>query len=125
MSKPFYQRFDMPEGLADDVLSALEVASETPGAIRKGTNETTKAIERGEALLVYIALDVDPPEIVAHLPLLCEEKKIPYCYVPSKKSIGRAVGIGIDAAGAAIVNAGEAGKKIEQLSARLRELAGM
>ena len=124
MSKPFFQRFDMPEGFADDCLSVLEVVSENPDAIRKGTNETTKAIERGTALLTFIALDVDPPEIVAHIPLLCEEKKAPYVYVDTKKSIGRAVGIGIQAASACIVDAGDSAKKIEQLAERARELAG-
>ncbi|MEM1921819.1 MAG: ribosomal L7Ae/L30e/S12e/Gadd45 family protein, partial [Desulfurococcaceae archaeon] len=67
MSKPFYIKFETPPDLAEKAYEALKKARETGGKIRKGTNETTKAIERGQAQLVIIAEDVDPPEIVAHL----------------------------------------------------------
>ena len=77
MSKPFYVRFEVPPEIAEKAYEALRKARETGGKIKKGTNETTKAIERGLAKLVLIAEDVDPPEVVAHLPLLCEEKKVP------------------------------------------------
>jgi len=66
--------FEIPKDLVDKVLQALEVAKNT-GKIKKGTNETTKAIERGKTKLVVIANDVEPKEIVMHLPVLCEEKK--------------------------------------------------
>jgi len=127
MSKPFFQRYDIPEGLAEDALSVLETISsgEIPNAIRRGTNETTKAIERGKALLVIIALDVDPPEIVAHLPLLCEEKKIPYVYVPTKTDIGAACGLKITAASCAITTAGPAKKQLESVASKAKELAGI
>ena len=61
--------------------------------IKKGVNETTKALERGQAKIVIIAKDVDPPEIVMHLPELAKEKKVPYVYVSSKEKLGNAVGI--------------------------------
>lgn len=127
MSKPFYQRYDVPEGLAEDALSVLETisAGEIPNAIRRGTNEATKAIERGKALLILIALDVDPPEIVAHLPLLCEEKKIPYVYVPTKSSIGAACGLKVTSASCAIVEAGPAKKKLDSVATKAKELAGI
>ncbi|MHA1430584.1 MAG: ribosomal L7Ae/L30e/S12e/Gadd45 family protein, partial [Candidatus Freyarchaeota archaeon] len=48
MSKPFYVRFQVPEELAKKSLQALEIARDT-GKIKKGTNETTKTIERNEA----------------------------------------------------------------------------
>lgn len=67
---------------------AVKKARESGGKIKKGTNETTKAVERGQAKLVVIAVDVDPPEVVLHLPYLCDEKKVPYIYVPSKKRLG-------------------------------------
>lgn len=127
MSKPFYQRYDVPEGLAEDALSVLESISsgEIPNAIRRGTNEATKAIERGKALLILIALDVDPPEIVAHLPLLCEEKKIPYVFVPTKSSIGAACGLKVTSASCAIVEAGPVKKKLESVATKAKELAGI
>ena len=82
MSKPMYVKFEVPEELAEKAYEALEIARDT-GRIRKGTNETTKAVEREEAVLVLIAEDVDPEEVVAHLPELCDEKGIPYVYVTS------------------------------------------
>jgi U4/U6 small nuclear ribonucleoprotein SNU13 len=42
--------------------------------LKKGANETTKALNRGMAGLVIIAADTQPLEIVLHLPLLCEDK---------------------------------------------------
>lgn len=107
MAKPFYVKFDVPKELADKTLEAVEIARDT-GKIVKGTNETTKAIERGIAKLVIIAENVDPPEIVAHLPVLSEEKEIPYIYVPKKEELGAAAGINVSAASAAIIDAGEA-----------------
>jgi len=83
-----YKKFDIPEEIVKESLNILETAVKT-GRIRKGTNEVTKAVERGQALLVYIAEDVNPPEIVMHLPLLCEEKKIAYTFVPTKAELGK------------------------------------
>lgn len=107
MSKPSYVKFEVPQELADKVLEAVKKAKDS-GKIKKGTNETTKAVERSQAKLVVIAEDVQPEEIVAHLPLLCEEKKIPYVYVPSKKSLGEACGLQVAAASVALMDPGEA-----------------
>ena len=116
-----YVRFEVPEDLQKEALVLLQKARET-GKIKKGTNETTKSVERGLAKLVYIAMDVDPPEIVAHLPLLCEEKNIPYIYVKSKEELGKAAGIEVACASAAILNEGEAKKELESLIAKLSGL---
>jgi large subunit ribosomal protein L7Ae len=59
------------------------------------------------AKLVVIAEDVDPEEIVMHLPILCEEKKVSYVYVPSKLELGKASGIDVAAASVAIIDPGE------------------
>lgn len=121
MSKPFYVKFEVPEDLVDKVYEAVSKARET-GKIKKGTNETTKACERGIAKLVIIAEDVDPPEIVAHLPILCDEKKIPYVYVPSKKKLGEAAGIEVQAASAAILEPGEADPLVREIIEKVKEL---
>ena len=121
MSKPFYVKFEVPEDLAEKVYEAVAKARET-GKIKKGTNETTKACERGIAKLVIIAEDVDPPEIVAHLPVLCDEKKIPYVYVPSKKRLGEAAGIEVQAASAAIIDPGEAEPLVKEIIEKVKEL---
>ncbi len=119
--KMVFVRFEVPEDLQREALVLLQKARET-GKIKKGTNETTKSVERGLAKLVYIAMDVDPPEIVAHLPLLCEEKNIPYVYVKSKEELGRAAGIEVSCASAAILNEGEAKKELENIVAKLSGL---
>lgn len=119
--KPFYVRFVVPPELAEKAYQALSIARET-GRIKKGTNETTKAVERGQAVLVLIAEDVDPPEIVAHLPLLCEEKKIPYVYVPSKERLGKAAGINVAAASAAILEPGNAKDLVEEIIKEVNEI---
>ncbi len=121
MSKPFYVKFEVSKEVADAAYEALQIAAKT-GAVRKGTNETTKAIERAQAKLVVIAEDVDPPEVVAHLPLLCEERKIPYMFVPSKDKIGNAVGIDVPAAAASIVKEGEAEGLVKEVVARVEGL---
>jgi large subunit ribosomal protein L7Ae len=121
-SKPFYVRFEVPLEVAEKAYQALKKSKETGGKIRKGTNEVTKGVERGLCKLVLIAEDVDPPEIVAHLPLLCEEKKVPYLYVPSKKRLGEAAGIEVAAASACIVEPGEAKAELEELIAKYQEL---
>ena len=121
MSKPFYVKFEVGKEVADAAYEALQIATKT-GSIRKGTNETTKAIERANAKLVVIAEDVDPPEVVAHLPLLCEERKISYIFVPSKEKLGNAVGIDVPSAAAGIVDEGEAKELIKEIVTRLEKL---
>ncbi|MEM0361485.1 MAG: 50S ribosomal protein L7Ae [Sulfolobales archaeon] len=122
MSKPSYVRFEVPPEVAEKAYEALKKVRETGGKIKKGTNETTKAVERGIAKLVLIAEDVDPPEVVMHLPLLCEEKKVPYLYVPSKKRLGESVGIEVSAASVAVVEPGGAKDLIDELSKTFQEL---
>ncbi len=122
MSKPFYVRFEVPPELAEKAYEALKKARETGGKIKKGTNEVTKAVERGLAKLVLIAEDVDPPEIVAHLPLLCDEKKIPYVYVPSKKKLGEAAGIEVAAASACIIDPGAAKELVDEIIREVNEI---
>ncbi len=121
MAKPIYVRFEVPKDLAEKVYEAVEKARDK-GKIRKGVNETVKAVERRQAKLVVIAEDVDPPEVVAHLPLLCEEKGTPYVYVPKKLELGAASGIEVPSAAVAIVEEGEAEPLVKEILSRLKEL---
>jgi len=75
--------------------------------IGKGANEATKHVERGQAKIVVMAEDVSPEEILAHMPILCEEKKIPYTYVPSKEELGVAAGLGVPTTAIAIITPGK------------------
>ena len=121
MSKPFFVKFSVPKEVVDAAYEALQLATQT-GSVRKGTNESTKAIERAQAKLVVIAEDVDPPEVVAHLPLICDERKIPYVFVPSKQKIGSATGIDVPAAAASIVEVGDAASLVKEIGKRLEEI---
>ncbi len=118
-----YVRFQVPQELAEKVLEAVRLARET-GKVRVGTNETTKMVERGQAKLVIIAEDVDPEEIVMHLPILCDEKNIPYVYVPSKKALGEAAGIQVSAASACIVEPGKAADLVKEIVEAVASLKG-
>jgi len=113
MARPIYVRFETPKELQDKILNAIEIAKET-GKVRKGTNEVTKIVERGDAKFVVIAEDVNPPEIVAHLPLLCEEKGILYGYVASKSDLGKRLGIK-SAASVGVVDFGKAEELFKEI----------
>lgn len=121
MAKAIYVKFDVPKELADKAAEALEIARET-GKVSKGTNEVTKAVERGVAQLVLIAEDVEPAEIVAHLPLLAEEKEIPYIYIPTKDELGAAAGLNVGTTSSAIVEAGDAEDLIKEIIEKVEEL---
>jgi|TARA_Y100000310_G_scaffold91953_1_gene89486 large subunit ribosomal protein L7Ae len=98
----------------DQVFEAIEVAKAT-GKLKKGTNEVTKVIERGQAKLVAHAKDVEPKEITMHLPLLCKEKGV-LCYeVDSKEELGTAAGVARGTSAVAITEEGEAKKIIAEL----------
>ncbi len=89
------------------VYETIEKARKT-GKVEKGTNEVTKAIERGTAKLVAYASDVEPKEIVQHLPFLCKEKGIQCEEVDSKEKLGIAAGLNVSCASIAVIDAGEA-----------------
>ena len=100
----------------ESAAQALQLLNEVriQGKIRKGTNEVTKSVERGEAKLVVIAADVNPPEIVMHLPILCGEKNIPHIFVESKAELGAAAGLPVGTSAVAVANAGDAARKLNE-----------
>jgi large subunit ribosomal protein L7Ae len=121
MPKAIYIRFQMPKELANKVYEAVELARDT-GKVRRGTNETTKVVEREQAKFVVMAEDVQPPEILAHMPLLCDEKGVPYAYVPSKHELGVAAGLEVPTAAVAIVEPGKARVLLEEIN---RKISGL
>ncbi len=104
----------MAEDVTQKVLEAVEVARNT-GKIKKGTNEATKALERGTAKLVVYAKDVQPQEVIMHLPVLAKEKGIPCFQVASKEELGAAAGISVSTGAVAVIAEGDAKKIIEEL----------
>ena len=97
------------------ILEAVEIAR-TTGKIRKGANETTKAIEKGQAKLVVYAADVTPKEIIMHLPLLCKDKRIACLAISKKEDLGAAAGLPVATSAVAIVKEGEAKVAVESLT---------
>lgn len=89
------------------VYELIEKARKT-GKVEKGTNEVTKAIERGTAKLVVYSGDVEPKEIVQHLSVLCKEKNVPCVEADKKEKLGIAVGLGVACASVAVIEAGDA-----------------
>ncbi len=83
--------------------------------IRKGANEATKTLNRGIAELIILAADTEPLEILLHLPLLCEDKNVPYVFVPSKVALGRACGVSRPVI-AASVTSNEASELTDQIN---------
>lgn len=123
VAKAYYVKFQVPEDLVSPIYEALRVAHQS-GKVKKGTNEVTKAIERGISKLVIIAEDVEPPEVVAHLPILCEEHGAAYAFVPSKQDLGKALGIDVTSAAASIIDAGDAQHIVDQIIASLSQIKG-
>lgn len=121
MSKPYYVKITVPKELSDIAYEALQISRDT-GKIRRGTNEVTKAIEKGVAKMVYIAEDVEPPEVVAHLPILSEERKAPYIFVPSKSRLGTSTGLKVSTAAACIIETGDSADLIAEIVTKLDEL---
>lgn len=120
-SGAYYVTFTPPEELTKATLEAVKIARMT-GKIKKGVNEVIKSIERGQAKFVVIAMDVDPPEIVAFLPTICDERKIPYMFVPSKKELGEVAGISVAASSVSIIDPGEAKGYIEEIAKKIAEI---
>lgn len=113
-----YVKFETPKDVQGKALEAITVAADT-GRIRKGANESTKAIESGVAALVVIAEDVDPEEVVMHLPMICSEKNVPYCYVPTKKELGTSAGLPVTCAAIAIEKPGNAAELVKSIVEKL------
>ncbi|MDO8428434.1 MAG: 50S ribosomal protein L7Ae [Candidatus Diapherotrites archaeon] len=114
--------FEVPKELMAKQLEVLEKIAKGGGKFKAGVNEVTKAIEREKAKLVFIALDVDPKEIVMHLPLICKEKKIPYTFVESKKELGEKAGIKVPTSALAVMDEGKEKKEVTDLAKKLAEL---
>ena len=116
-----FVKFETPKELSDKAYNLAEMARDG-GKIKKGTNEVTKAVERGEAAIVVMAVDVEPPEILAHMPALCEERGVPYVYVPAKVELGNAIGLEKPTASIAIVDVGKGKALCDEIAEAVKAL---
>ena len=123
MAKPMFVRFEVPKEMVNQLYEVVEIARDSDnGKIAKGSNEVTKMVERGQARFVVMAEDVVPPEVLAHMPMLCDEKDVPYGYVPSKQELGSAAGLSVSTSAVAVVKSGKAKARIDDLSGKLGQL---
>lgn len=58
--------------------------------LKRGVREVVKALRKDEKGLVILAGDVSPIDVISHIPVFCEDKGVPYCYVPTRKDLGAA-----------------------------------
>jgi len=121
MGRVVTAEYEAPETLQGQALEALKLAAQT-GKVRRGTNETTKSIERGLAKLAFIAENVDPVEIVLHIPLLCKDRNTPYIVVSDKKTLGSQVGLPVGASSVAIEDPGESAKQLNEVIGKIAQL---
>jgi large subunit ribosomal protein L7Ae len=105
----------------DKTYEVVELARDS-GKVRRGVNEVTKLVERGGVAIVVMSEDVQPPEILAHMPLLCEEKSIPYAYVPSKQELGVASGLKVPTASVAVMEPGKGKQLLDELVSKVKSL---
>ncbi|MFH0752365.1 MAG: ribosomal L7Ae/L30e/S12e/Gadd45 family protein [archaeon] len=101
----------------EDIYEAIEKARSS-GKIKKGTNETTKVVEKGIAKLVIVAEDVNPKEITMHLGPLCKEKGVACVTVPSKAELGVSAGLPVATVCVAIVQEGDAKELIKRITSQ-------
>ena len=96
--------YPLADGKLSQELLDLVQNSAQAKQIKKGANEATKALNRGKAELIVMAGDSNPIEILLHLPLLCEDKNVPYVFVPSKTALGRSAQVSRNVIALAITN---------------------
>ncbi|MCL6517975.1 ribosomal L7Ae/L30e/S12e/Gadd45 family protein [Alicyclobacillus sp.] len=67
-----------------------------------GTNQTTKALQQSLAKQVYVARDADA-RVIQPVLSLAQERGVPVLWVDTMKQLGKACGIEVGAATAAIL----------------------
>ena len=105
----------MADDQTEKVYEIVEIVK-TSGKLKKGTNEVTKAIEKGIAKLVAVAQDVNPKEVIMHIQPLCKDKGIPCYDVPSKTELGTAAGLPVGTSAIAIIQEGDAKTQLAKLT---------
>ena len=94
--------FETPKDVQDSVYELVKLVGSGEGRLKKGSNEVTKAAERGTAQMIVMAENVNPAELLAHVPLICKEKSIPFIYVEDQAYLAEAAGMNSGAKTAAI-----------------------
>jgi len=58
--------------------------------LRRGVREVVKGLRKDAKGLVVLAGDISPIDVISHIPVYCEDKGVPYCFIPSRKELGAA-----------------------------------
>ena len=78
-----------PKKVNKKILKTVKKASKAKH-VKRGVKEVVKALRKGEKGLVIIAGDISPPDVISHIPVLCEDSSVPYVFIPSKEDLGSA-----------------------------------
>ncbi|CAH6718442.1 H/ACA ribonucleoprotein complex subunit Nhp2p [[Candida] jaroonii] len=78
-----------PKKINKKVLKTVKKASKAKH-VKRGVKEVVKSLRKGEKGLVIIAGDISPPDVISHIPVLCEDSSVPYVFIPSKEDLGSA-----------------------------------
>jgi len=103
---------DMSQSILDLIQQAANYKQ-----LKKGANEATKTLNRGTAEVIVLAADATPLEILLHLPLLCEDKNVPYVFLKSKTALGRACGVS-----RAVIACSITSKEGSQLASQIQDM---
>jgi large subunit ribosomal protein L7Ae len=117
-----YVKFEVSGDVVSKTYEALQMVKQS-GKVRKGANEVTKSVEQGLATFVVIAGDVEPEEVVVHIPKICEQKKIAYSFVPSKLELGKSIGLNVPCTAVAVENAGSAQHAVNDIISKVTGVA--
>ncbi|XP_050441097.1 H/ACA ribonucleoprotein complex subunit 2-like protein [Adelges cooleyi] len=79
--------------LTKKIYKLVKKAHKEKTYLRVGLKEVQRRIRRGETGLVIFAGDVTPIDIMSHMPGICENKGLFYCYVPSREDLGSSMGV--------------------------------
>ena len=95
--------FETPQDVQEQVYEMVKsLGKDGKGRLKKGANEVTKSAERGTAQMVVMAEKVPPGELLAHIPMICKEKEIPFIYVEDQAYLAEAAGMSAGTRTAAI-----------------------
>ena len=86
--------FETPKDIQEQVYELVKaIGKDGRGKIKKGANEVTKAAERGIASMIVMAENVNPGELLAHVPMICKENGIPFIYVEDQGYLADSAGM--------------------------------
>ena len=86
MAEPNAKAYPLADAALSITILDIVQAANNYKQLKKGANEATKTLNRGISEFVVMAADTEPLEILLHLPLLAEDKNVPYVFVPSKQA---------------------------------------